>query len=207
MTRRFMTCVLAAAAAGLLTRPFPAVAQTANFAGTWTLDPSKTQGAPELPSVSDRINTGYGRQLGGTDRQAIVVQAERGALRPGGRAVPEAGGVVAAPVDLTKLEVKQSATDLDLVTAGFALRYKLDGTEDTISALRLPNWPKGKAAWEGNKLVLTTSRQVYMGKNEFAPRLTKEVFSIDGTVLTIETTETPPQGSPVTKKLVFNRAS
>ena len=55
--------------------------------------------------------------------------------------------------------------------------------------------------------MLSTTRQVYMGRNEFAPRLTKEVFSIDGNTLTIETTETPPQGSPVTKKLVFNRAS
>ena len=207
MTRRIKSCVLSAAMACLLMVPSPAAAQTAIFAGTWTFDPSKSQGTPELPSVSDRINTGYGRQLGGTDRQAIVVQAERGALRPGARAVPEAGSVVAAPVDLNKLEVKQTATDLDLATAGFALRYKLDGTEDTISALRLPNWPKGKAAWDGNKLVLTTSRQGYMGRNEFAPRLTKEVFSVDGNVLTIETTETPPQGSPVTKKLVFNRVS
>lgn len=207
MTKPFGTSVLAVAAAGLLLLPFLAAAQAANFAGTWTFDPSKSSGTPELPSVSDRINTGYGRQLGGTDRQAIVVQAERGALRPGARAVPEAGSVVAAPVDLNKLEVKQSAANLDLVTAGFALRYKLDGTEDTISALRLPNWPKGKAAWDGSKLALTTTRQVYMGKNEFAPRLTREVFSIDGNVLTIETTETPPQGSPVTKKLVFNRAS
>src|SRR5262249_33459296 len=56
-------------------------------------------------------------------------------------------------------------------------------------------------------LVLTTARQVYMGRNEFAPRLTKEVLSIDGDTLTIETTETPPGGAAVTKKLVFNRSS
>lgn len=208
MTRPSKTYVLAVTAAGLLAIPSLAAAQAANFAGTWTFDSSKSTGTPELPSVSDRVNTGYGRQFGpGGDRQAIVVQAERGALRAGGRAVPEAGGVTAAPVDINQLVVKQSAIDLDLQTAGFALRYKLDGTEDTISALQLPNWPKGKATWDGNKLVLTTTRQVYIGRNEFAPRNTKEVFSLDGNVLTIETTENPPQGSPVTKKLVFNRAS
>lgn len=208
MTKPFKTYVLAVTAAGLLALPSPAAAQAVNFAGTWAFDPSKSTGTPELPTVSDRINTGYGRQFGpGGDLQAIVVQAERGALRAGARAVPEAGGVTAVPVDMNQLVVKQSATDFDLQTAGFALRYKLDGTEDTISALRLPNWPKGKAAWDGTKLVLTTTRQVYMGRNEFASRNTKEVFSLDGNVLTIETTENPPQGTPVTKKLVFNRAS
>ena len=204
MKESSIACLLA----GLLALPALASAQTANFAGTWTYDASKSQGTPELPSVSDRVNTGYGRQILPTgDRQAIVVQAERGALRAGARAVPEAGGVTAAAVDMNKLVVKQTATDFDLETAGFALRYKMDGSEDTVSALRLPNWPKGKATWDGNKLVLSTRRQVYMGRNEFADRLTMEKFSVDGDVLTIETSETPPQGTAVTKKLVFNRTS
>ena len=208
MTNRMMAIAPAAAIATFFALSPLVHAQTPNFAGTWMMDVSKSTGGPALPSVSDRLGTGYGRQIGaGLDKQAIVVQAERGALREGARAVPEAGGIVAAPVDPNKLVIKQSADTLDLETAGFALRYKLDGSEDTINALRLPNWPKGKAAWEGSKLALTTTRQIYMGKNEFAPRNTKEVLSLDGNVLTIETTEVPPQGQSITKKLVFNRAS
>jgi hypothetical protein len=56
-------------------------------------------------------------------------------------------------------------------------------------------------------MVITTSQQVYVGKGEFLTLTSKEVWSIDGNVLTIEKTETTRERTTENTKLIYNRAT
>lgn len=188
-----MKYALAATVACLLALPSLGWAQTADFSGTWTFDPAKSNGKPEPVSLAGGESpevTAEGRVGGG----AAAVGAQ------------PAGGRAARPVDFFRLVIKQTPAEINMLEGGVALVFKLDGSEQSISGLGRAGYPKGKAAWEGNKLVLTTKQDVYIGKAQFASRTTKDAYSVEGGMLTIEKSENF-QNDTKTSKLIYNKVT
>jgi hypothetical protein len=87
--------------------------------------------------------------------------------------------------------------------------YKLDGSEST-NALGDVFLSRSKVSWEGPNLVITTVKDMGQGPNGMMSEDLKEVFSLDGGVLTVVATthNTPsvPNGDR-TRKLVYNKKS
>lgn len=188
-----MKYALAATVVCLLALPSPGWAQTVDFAGTWTFDPAKSKGKPEPVS------------LAGGESPEVTADGRIGGPAAAVGAQP-AGGRAARPVDAFRLVIKQTPTEINMLEGGVALVFKLDGSEQSISALNRAGYPKGKAAWEGNKLVLTTKQDVYIGKAQFAPRTTKDVYSLEGGMLNIEKSESF-QSDTKTSKLVYTKVT
>ncbi len=186
--------VMAAVVACGFTLPLVSQAQTTDFSGTWMFDPSKSVGKPETVSLAggEAPEVAPDGRIGGA-----------GAANAGGQ---PAGGREAKPIDAFRQVIKQSPSEINIVDGGVALVFKLDGTEQNISALGRAGYPKGKAAWEGNKLVLTTRQDVYVGRAQFDTRTIKYTYSLDAATLTIEKTDNF-QGQTKTTKLVYNKAS
>ncbi len=94
--------------------------------------------------------------------------------------------------------IAQTATE---ITIG-ANTYKLDGTETVITGAR-GGESRATAAWDGSRLVITTSLNV-----RGAAITTKESRSLsaDGKVMTVETTLTGPQGGSGSRKTIFNKS-
>jgi hypothetical protein len=186
--------LLTAVVAGGLSMPLGAWAQTTNFTGTWTFDASKSTGKPETVSLAGGEApdvTGSGRGGGGGG-------GGFGGAQP-------AGGRQAKPPDPLRLVIKQSTSQIEMLDGGVALVFKLDGTEESVSALGRAGYPKGKAAWDGNKLVLTTRQEVYVGHAQFDTRVIKYVYSLGRGTLTIDRTDAF-QGKTQTAKLVYNKS-
>ena len=120
-----------------------------------------------------------------TDKSdAVAVAAGRGATPP-------------------QLIISFSGTnDLTITQNGQPVPYKFDGTE-------MPGPPGGEtkstAAWEGDKLVITWRREYFAGKDGYLTRRGRDVYSVAGTVLTIEKTTTTPQGVSTTRKVVYSK--
>jgi hypothetical protein len=118
----------------------------------------------------------------------------------GGRGGGRMGGAPA-----TAMTIKQSATELtmDRTTAQGAqtVVFKLDGSEskNTIG----PGPATSKAMWEGNKLVVTTTQTV-QGRGGEITINSKDIYSVQGNVLTIETTRTTPAGDQ-SRKLIYTK--
>ncbi len=188
-----MKRALVAVVAGVLTLPLIAAAQSApaDFSGTWTPDQAKSPGKPEPVSLA-----------GGESPEIRDDGRVTGCAFAIALGIPQA----ASNVDFFKLVIKQSPGEVFLTEGGVALKWKLDGTEDSVSALGRAGYPKGKAAWEGNKLVLATKQDVYVGHAMFESRTTRDVYSVQGGTLTIDKNETF-KGKTETKKLVYTKGS
>jgi hypothetical protein len=156
--------------------PHGAFAQTkADFAGSWTFDEAKSDPAPAR---------GGGGGGGG-----------------GGRGGGRMGGAPA-----TAMTIKQSATELtiDRTTAMGAQTavYKLDGSPSTNTIG--PGQASSKAMWDGARLVIETTQTMQgRGGGEVTVE-SKEIYSVSGTVLTIETTRTTPFGTQ-NRKLIYTK--
>jgi len=145
-----------------------------NFAGSWTLDQTKSDPAPARG------------QRGG-----------RGGGRGGG------GGVA------TALTIQQTATQLTIERGvgetQISAVYKLDGSEST-NTLGDIFLSRSKVSWDGAKLVITTVKSMGQGPNGMMSEDTKEVYGLDGGVLTIvATTRTVTPNGEQTRKLVYNK--
>jgi hypothetical protein len=193
--------MLAATFVLLLGAHAPALAQPPDFSGTWVFDASKSVGTPTLPAIGG--STGTGIQSGGGPGGGG--RGGRGPL-PAGTFDPATGRTSRGSLDFNRMTVKQTPTEVQVVWGGVELAYKLDGSRHNISAFNRPGFPQGQTAWEGKKLVVTYSTQVYAGKGEFLTLNGKEVWSLDGTVLTIEKTETTRQRTTENTKLVYSKA-
>ena len=188
--------LLAAVVASGLSMPLIGQAQITNFSGTWTFDATKSTGKPETVSLAGgEAPDVVGSRRGGNDQRA--------ALGLGGQ---PAGGRESKPPDPFRLVIKQSPKQIEMLDGGVALVFKLDGTEESVSALGRAGYPRGKAAWEGNKLALTTRQDVYVGRAQFDARIIKYVYALERGTLTIERTDTF-QGQTKTAKLVYNKAA
>ena len=146
-----------------------------DFSGTWTFDEAKSDPAPA------RAGGGGG---GG-----------------GGRGGGRMGGAPA-----TAMTIKQTATELsmDRTTAqgSQTVVYKLDGSESTNTIGAGP--ATSKATWDGARLVVTTTQTV-QGRGGEITINSKDIYSVQGTTLTIDTTRTTPAGDQ-TRKLIYTKS-
>ncbi|MBI4476310.1 MAG: hypothetical protein HY654_04000, partial [Acidobacteria bacterium] len=114
----------------------------------------------------------------------------------GGRGGGRGGGVASS------ITIKQTPTEITIESATGrgtqSATYKV-GEESTVSMGR--GEMKAKTTWEGDKLVIDGTQSM----GDFSIQR-KDVYSLAGTVLTIERTTTTQQGTQ-TRKLVYNKAS
>jgi hypothetical protein len=119
----------------------------------------------------------------------------------GGRGGGRMGGAPA-----TAMTIKQTAGELtlDRTTAQGAqtVVLKLDGTESKNTIGMGP--ATSKAVWDGSRLVVTTTQTV-QGRGGEITINSKEIYSVQGNVLTIETTRTTPAGEQ-TRKLIYTKS-
>ncbi len=146
-----------------------------DFSGTWTFDEAKSDPAP--------ARAGGGGGGGG-----------RGGGRRGG-----------APA--TAMTIKQTATELSMdrtmAQGPQTVVLKLDGTDSTNTIGMGP--ATSKAVWDGPRLVVTTTQTMQgRGGGGEVTITSKEIYSVAGNVLTIETTRTTPAGDQ-TRKLIYTK--
>ena len=160
-------------AAAILAVATMAWAQKPDFSGTWTLDPAAS-GAPAGGAPA----AGGGGGGGG---------------RGGGR-----GGILGMGPTM----VKQSATELTVESTGqdgtkSTRTYKLDGTEskNTVQGRGGAMEQVSNAKWDGAKLSIVTKQS--MGDQTFE---TTEVWTVDGSTLTVESTNARGTQKRVYKK-------
>ena len=108
------------------------------------------------------------------------------------------GGGAAGPMTIT-----QTATELTIERAGQngaqKTTYKLDGSETTVTMGQ--GEAKVKAAWDGAKLKITTTRD--MGGNTVS---TTAVYSIEGGKLSVATTQPGRNGGePTTRTVTYTK--
>jgi hypothetical protein len=105
----------------------------------------------------------------------------------------------------TKLVIKQTAGELTVESTNAngtnTAVYKLDGSE-SVNKMGMGE-AKSKAAWEGGNLVVTGQQQLQTPNGTF-DITTKDVYSLQGGVLTITQTRTTGRGDN-TRKLVYNK--
>jgi hypothetical protein len=118
---------------------------------------------------------------------------------------PQGGGRATGGGLTTKLVITQSATELIAVTTNARGEtrtvYKLDGSE--MNEATPMGTSKAKVSWDGGKLVVNRVQNITtpQGSGEI---ISKEVYTLEGTVLTLVTSRTMPMGT-TTRKTVFNK--
>lgn len=166
--------IVGLALAALVALPAAGWAQAkTDFAGTWTLDETKSDPAP--------ARRGGGGGGGG---------------RGGGR-----GGGIASSMTIKQTPAQLS---IDRTTPGGTQTavYRLDGSE-SANTMGMGE-AKTKSSWDGAKLVMMTTQTGPGRGGETMTFEIKEVYSLDGGVLTIERTQTTPAGTQ-TRKLVYTK--
>jgi hypothetical protein len=179
-----MKQILIMAVAALVVVPAVARAQVKpNFSGSWTLNQGGSAGA------------------------TAPARGARGGGGGGGR-----GGAGAVPQSLT---ITQTATQITIerAMAGGALTsavYNLDGSESG-NLLGDVFLSKSKVSWDGAKLVIATTKDFgEVASGGVTRENTKEVYSLDGAVLTVSTTLPGTAAIPAggqTRTLVYNKKS
>lgn len=104
------------------------------------------------------------------------------------------------------MTIKQTGTELSMertmAQGAQTVVLKLDGTDSTNTIGMGP--ATSKAVWDGPRLVVTTT-QTMQGRGGGEITITsKEIYSVAGNVLTIETTRTTPAGDQ-TRKLIYTK--
>ncbi len=84
--------------------------------------------------------------------------------------------------------------------------YKLDGSEST-NLMGDVFLSRSTVAWDGPKLIISTTKDMGLGPNGPMSENTKEIYSLDGGVLTIVATTHNVPGTAQTRKLVYNKKS
>ena len=106
------------------------------------------------------------------------------------------------------LEITQTPAAVTVKIAGVTLLYRTDGSEGSVSAEDKAGFPRGKAAWADNKLVATLTQEVFnAAKANYQKVPVHEVYSVSDGVLTVERTITKIDGTTITQKLVYSKAS
>jgi hypothetical protein len=118
----------------------------------------------------------------------------------GGRGGGRGGGVA------MQVTIKQTPTQLTIDrTMGQGTQtavYKLDGSESANTMGQ--GQAKSKATWEGSRLVITTTQSLDTPNGPVTID-SKDVFSLDGGMLTLENTRNTPNGAQ-TRKVVYNKS-
>ena len=123
---------------------------------------------------------------------APVGRAAAGGVR-GGRG----GGLPA-----NQLAIAQTPTEVTITQGAQSVTYKFDGTE----TFYFQNGEvRATAAKDGGKLTVSWKREFYAGPAQgYTTTTGKDVYSLAGSVLTVERSTTTPQGT-TTRKLVYNK--
>jgi hypothetical protein len=129
--------------------------------------------------------------------------------RGGGGGGRGGGGGVA-----TALTIEQTPTQITIERAmgpagTTSAVYKLDGSQST-NALGDVFLSRSKVSWEGPNMVITTVKDQGQGPNGMMSEDLKEVYSLDGGVLTVVATMRITPSTPNsdrTRKLVYNKKS
>ena len=108
----------------------------------------------------------------------------------------------------SQLEVKQTATDISVVATSVRQRpvsatYKLDGSKVSVQA---PEGiaETGQAVVNGSNLVITSRRSFSSPAGDVVVDF-KEVWTANGTELTVEKTRTQVGDTPSTQKAVYDK--
>lgn len=171
MNRR-VTAVMGAATMVLFATA--ASAQKPDFSGKWTVDTEKTAAANPAPQ-------GGGGGGGG-----------------GGRAGGRGGMGMAGPMTI-KIDAAALTIERETPNGAMATVYKLDGSEQTVTMGQ--GEAKVKAVWDGNTIVVETTRQ---GQN--GVMTTKAVYAMEGDHLVIANTQ-PGRGGgeAMTRKTFYKK--
>ena len=119
---------------------------------------------------------------------------------------PQGGGRSMGGGPTTKLVITQSATELIAVTTNARGEtrtvYKLDGSD--MNETTQMGTSKSNVSWDGGKLVVSRVQSITtpQGSGEIT---SKEVYTLEGNVLTLVTSRTMPMGT-TTRKTVFNKS-
>jgi hypothetical protein len=109
----------------------------------------------------------------------------------------------------TEMVIKHTSAELHLQAntvrqEGLTAVYKLDGTEVTVGAPEGIS-EKAKAMWDGSKLVITARRSFSSPGGDVVTDF-KEVWTLNGSVLTIDKTRTS-EGESDTVQAVFEKSA
>ena len=122
--------------------------------------------------------------------------------------VPRIFNTTGAPAGSNELQITQTAAGVQVKIGGVELVYRTDGTEGNISADGRAGFPKGKAVWEGGKLVATLTQEVFSAaKSDYIKVPVKETYSVTDGVLTLERVRTHVDGKTDTQKLVYTKSA
>src|SRR5688500_14687943 len=161
--------VAALAVAVALVATAAAQAKT-DFSGTWTFDEAKSDPAPARAGGGGGGGGRGGGRMGGAPATAMTIKQTGAELT----------------MDRTMAQGPQTVT------------LKLDGTDSTNTIGMGP--ATSKAVWDGPRLVVTTTQTMQgRGGGGEITITSKEIYSVSGNVLTIETTRTTPAGDQTRK--------
>src|SRR5215216_23890 len=170
-----------------------------NFAGTWTLDKSKSQGLSQRIQNAESVSW----VITQTDKEITVEEKIQGGGGPGGPGGPPAGGAPAGGPP----GGGQGGPGRGMGGGMMGPRsYNLDGTETTGEAGRGKFARKATVASDGKTLELV-SKVTFAGQdgNEVTTTSTdKLTLSADGKSLTVVRHSESPRG-PQDSTLVFNK--
>ena len=173
-----------------------------NFAGTWTLDKSKSQGLNPRWQNAESVSWNVTQ----TDKQITIEEKVTGGGGPGGG--PPAGGAPAAggPPAGGPPAGAQGGGGRGGMMGGGPRTYNLDGSETTGDTGRGKFVRKATLSSDGKTLELT-SKTTFQGQdgNEITTTNTDKLsLSGDGKTLTVARHSESPRG-PQDSTLVFNK--
>jgi hypothetical protein len=182
MKRLFLVAGLVAA---FLLLVIAASAQKANFAGTWNLDKSKSQGLSQRIQGADSVTWTITQ-----DDKAISIDQKVTGGQPAGGGGGGAGGGGGRPGGGGGMGGPQS--------------YNLDGKEVTTQGQNGGSTSM-KSSWDGGALVLTTVRAGSFNGQDFKSTSTDKLsLSGDSKTLTVTRHSESPRG-PMDSTWVFNK--
>lgn len=107
------------------------------------------------------------------------------------------GGMAMGPMTVT-MDAGTLTTQRETPNGAMSTTYKLDGSEQTIAQGQ--GEAQVKAAWDGNNLVINTTRS-FNGNS----MTTKAVWSLEGDYLVVTTTRPNRDGGEVTTKVFYKK--
>ena len=173
-----------------------AYAAAPNFAGTWTLDKSKSQGLNQRLQNAESVTWNITQ----TDKEITIEEKVTGGGGPGGPGGPPAGAPGAGGPP------QGPGGGRGMMGGGGPRTYNLDGTETTGEMGRGKFVRKATLSSDGKTLELS-SKVTFQGQdgNEITTTSTdKLTLSADGKTLTVVSHRESPRG-PQDSTLVFNK--
>ncbi|HSE31912.1 MAG TPA: hypothetical protein VLA93_10050 [Pyrinomonadaceae bacterium] len=197
---RRIICALTLTSALMLT--LVAQAAAPNFAGTWTLDKSKSQGLSQRMQGADSVQW----VITQTDKQLTIEEKVTGGQMGGGQGGPPGGAPAAAPpAGAPPAGGGPGGQGGRGMGMGGPRTYNLDGTEVTGDTGRGKFVRKATLSSDGKTLELTTT-STFQGPNGEVTSTgsDKLTLSDDGKTLTVVSHRETPRG-PQDSTLVFNK--